>query len=227
MNWQDKGYLLKINKYNENSSVAEFYTENFGKKIGILFGSTSRKIKNYLFIGNKFHINFNSKTDNSIGSFKIEIDKVNTPIYLDHKIKLYCILYSINIIQILSVENQKNIKIYKSLNDLFYLIKNNFNFKNYIFWELEMLKNFGYELNYNDHSNFVKKNGNKLYVSKSKENKIIPNFLVNKDIKEVDNKDLILAFELTSDFINKSILNDNNLSIPKTRHQLSKFLINL
>ena len=27
MNWQDKGYLLSLNKYNENSSIAEFYTE--------------------------------------------------------------------------------------------------------------------------------------------------------------------------------------------------------
>ena len=31
MNWQDKGYLLSLNKYNENSSIAEFFTENNGK----------------------------------------------------------------------------------------------------------------------------------------------------------------------------------------------------
>ncbi len=31
MNWQDKGYLLSLNKYNENSSIAEFYTENNGE----------------------------------------------------------------------------------------------------------------------------------------------------------------------------------------------------
>ena len=57
MNWQDKGYLLSLNKYNENSSIAEFYTENNGKIVGVIFGSTSKKIKNYLLIGNKFHIN--------------------------------------------------------------------------------------------------------------------------------------------------------------------------
>ena len=31
MNWQDKGYLLSKNKYNENSVISEFYTENHGK----------------------------------------------------------------------------------------------------------------------------------------------------------------------------------------------------
>ena len=44
MNWQDKGYLLSLNKYNENSSIAEFFTENNGKIVGIIFGSTSKKI---------------------------------------------------------------------------------------------------------------------------------------------------------------------------------------
>ncbi len=31
MNWQDKGYLLSKNKYNENSVISEFYTEDHGK----------------------------------------------------------------------------------------------------------------------------------------------------------------------------------------------------
>ena len=48
MNWQDKGYLLSKNKYNENSVISEFYTENHGKISGIIFGGTSKKIKNYL-----------------------------------------------------------------------------------------------------------------------------------------------------------------------------------
>ena len=41
---QDIGYLLSINKFNENSSICEFYTENNGKVTGIIFGSTSKKI---------------------------------------------------------------------------------------------------------------------------------------------------------------------------------------
>ena len=48
MKWQDKGYLLSINKYNENSAIADFFTENNGKVSGVIFGATSKKIKNYL-----------------------------------------------------------------------------------------------------------------------------------------------------------------------------------
>ena len=57
MNWQDKGYLLSKNKYNENSVISEFYTENHGKISGIIFGGTSKKNKNDLLLGKKIDIN--------------------------------------------------------------------------------------------------------------------------------------------------------------------------
>ena len=45
MNWQDKGYLLSLNKYNENSSIAEFFTENNGKVVGVILDPHQKKLK--------------------------------------------------------------------------------------------------------------------------------------------------------------------------------------
>ena len=56
MNWDDTGFLLSKNKYNENSLITEIFTKNHGKVSGIIFGGTSKKIKNYLQIGNQLHI---------------------------------------------------------------------------------------------------------------------------------------------------------------------------
>ena len=119
MNWQDKGFLISRNKYNENSIISEFYTENHGKITGTIFGATSKKIKNYLLVGNKFHLNFNSKQENKIGYFKVEIDRFYTPLNLEDKKKLYCIIYAMNILKILTVENQENKKIYLLINNFF------------------------------------------------------------------------------------------------------------
>ena len=44
MQWNDKGYLISKTKYNENSVIAEFFTERHGKCSGIIFGATSKKI---------------------------------------------------------------------------------------------------------------------------------------------------------------------------------------
>ena len=46
MIWDDYGYLVGKSKYNENSLISEIYTENHGKVSGIIFGGTSKKIKN-------------------------------------------------------------------------------------------------------------------------------------------------------------------------------------
>ncbi len=40
MHWDDIGYLIAKNKYNENSIIAEFFTEHHGKCSGIIFGDT-------------------------------------------------------------------------------------------------------------------------------------------------------------------------------------------
>ncbi len=43
MNWDDTGFLLSKNKYNENSLIVEVFTKNHGKTSGIIFGGLSKK----------------------------------------------------------------------------------------------------------------------------------------------------------------------------------------
>ena len=128
MKFEDSGFLLSKNKYNENSIIAEFFTKKNGKVSGIIFGATSNKIKNFLFIGNQFSLQFNSKNQSKAGYFKIEIEKIFTPHFLDDKIKLNCILYSLNLIKILTVENQTNKNIY----DLFFDLYDLFNHEDWL-----------------------------------------------------------------------------------------------
>ena len=111
MNWSDKGFLISKTRYNENSLIAELFTKDKGKISGIIFGGTSKKIKNYLQLGNKLHVNYNSKNENRIGYFKIEILNAYTPLYFDHKQKLSCITSAMNLIKILTAESQSNDKV--------------------------------------------------------------------------------------------------------------------
>ena len=218
MNWQDKGYLISNNKYNENSSIAEFYTENYGKTSGIIFGSSSNKVKNYLLIGNKFHINFNSKNESKIGYFKVEIEKINTPFFFDDEIKLNCIIYAMNLIKLITVENQKNKNIYDNIHNFFIFLNNDEWIKNFIFWELEILKNIGFDINFENYVSTQIVNGNEVYVSNSSFNKkIVPNFLINKKINNIEPNQLILGLNLVGDFLDKTILKPNNINFPISR----------
>tara|TARA_B100000989_G_scaffold181245_1_gene136293 strand:- start:1012 stop:1692 length:681 start_codon:yes stop_codon:yes gene_type:complete len=223
MNWQDKGILLSINKYNENSAIAEFYTKNHGKVAGIIFGATSKKNKNYLILGNKLHINYTNKNENKIGSFHIEILEVNTPYFFESRSKLACIIYSIEIIKLLTPENQNNPKIYELLKHLFNFLNQDSWVRDFIFWELNLFKNLGYEINFKDYVKLKNKDGIDIYVLKNDEYKIIPNFLVN-NTNNINKIDIINAIEIIGDFLSKSILNENNLQIPSSRNELFKLI---
>jgi len=72
MNWNDSGYILSKNKYNENSIIVEIFSKNHGKCSGIIFGGSSKKIKSYLEIGNKLHVNYTYKNQGRIGYFKLK-----------------------------------------------------------------------------------------------------------------------------------------------------------
>ena len=136
MNWSDEGFLISKTRYNENSLIAELFTKDKGKISGIIFGGTSKKIKNYLQIGNKLYVNYNTKNSSRIGYFKIEILQAFTPVYFDHSLKLSCISSAMNLVKILTAEAQSNESIFFLL-DKFFLILNSDNWiKKYVFWEL-------------------------------------------------------------------------------------------
>ena len=220
MTWDDIGFLLSKNKYNENSLIVEIYTKYHGKIPGIIFGGTSKKLKNYLQIGNKIYVNFNSKSENRIGYFKTELDQALSPYYFDDYKKLLCISSAMNLIKILTAESQKNQNIYDLIGNFYNLLNHSNWIKNYIFWELELFKILGYDLNF---ENLVDKKviDNKLqYVSKSLiEKKIVPNFLIDKTQNIEDMSTLLSGFKLVSDYLNKTILKPNNLSQPISRLQ--------
>jgi DNA repair protein RecO (recombination protein O) len=218
MNWIDEGFLISKNRYNENSLIAEFYTKERGKISGIIFGGTSKKIKNYLQIGNKLHINFNSKNENRIGYFKIEIINAYSPLYFDHKQKLSCITSAMYLIKILTAESQSNTKVYELIKGLFYILKNSDWLKKYIFWELELLKLLGYDL---ELESLVKKdiveNETVYYATSSTEKKYVPNFLIEQNLEVNDLKTLLNGLRLVSDYLDKTILKPNNLNYPSSR----------
>ena len=220
MNWDDTGFLVSKNKYNENSLISEIYTQNHGKVSGIIFGGTSKKIKNYLQLGNKVYVNFNSKSENKIGYFKVEIEDALSPKYFDNSQKLSCIISAMHLVKSLTAEFQKNESIYQLIEN-FYILLNEENWiKNYIFWELKVFKVLGYDL---ELINLVDKNlnnGELQYISKSStEKKIIPNFLIDKNKNEEDLIELLKGLKLVGDYLEKSILKPNNLSHPLSRIQ--------
>jgi DNA repair protein RecO (recombination protein O) len=227
MNWDDTGFLLSKNKYNENSLIVEIFTKDHGKISGIIFGGTSKKIKNYLQIGNQLYVNYNSKSENRIGYFKVEIQKVFSPMYFDNPKKLNCVISAMNLVKLLTADSQTNKKIFNLMDNFYNLISNSEWLKNYIFWELDLLKTLGYDLELNKIVNKKIVDEKTLYLAESStEKKLVPNFLIEKNIHVNDLKTLLTGLKLVGDYMDKTILKPNNINFPSSRNQFVNSLKN-
>ena len=221
----DQGFLINKFKYNENSIIADFYTKQSGKTSGIIFGGTSKKIKGYLQIGNYFHLNLNSKNETRVSSIKAEIIKAYTPIYFNNQKKLYSIISAMSLIKNLTPENENNFDIFNLIQNFFNLLEKNNWLKNYINWELKLLKYLGYDLNL---KNIVEKeivnNKEVFYVKSSKQKKTVPNFLVNENIEKLEYLEILRGFTIVSSYMEKNIFTPNNLKVPIQRMEFENLL---
>ena len=218
MIWNDTGYLLSKNKYNENSIIVEIFSENHGKCSGIIFGASSKKIKSYLEIGNKLHLNYTSKNNNKIGYFKPEILHAITPLYFDNRKKLMCIASAMSLIKLVTVEAQKSPNIFYLIDNFFHILSSENWTKNYIFWELELLKLVGFDLELKKIVNEeIVDNQKKYFEQNNIEKKFVPNFLIEVNDEKIDNLNLISGLKLVGDYLDKNILKPNNINYPLTR----------
>ena len=177
MYWQDEGYLLSKNNFDENSIIIETFTANHGKYSGIVYGGSSRKQKRNFQIGNKILLNWRSKNENRTGYFNVELINPVSPFFFDDKKRTACILSASSILKILLPERQTNKKIYDSFENML----NNLKFENwikfYIEWELTLIKELGYEDNLKVNKNTDIKKALIFNKNLFMENFIIPNRL--------------------------------------------------
>tara|TARA_B100001123_G_C15298800_1_gene1020268 strand:+ start:1478 stop:2053 length:576 start_codon:yes stop_codon:yes gene_type:complete len=177
MYWQDEGYLLSKNNFDENSLIIEVFTVYHGKYTGIVYGGSSRKQKKNFQIGNKILVEWKSKNENRSGYFKVELIKPITPLFFDDKKRMTCILSASSILKILLPERQVNTKIYDSFEKMLIQLNSDNWIEIYINWELLLIKELGYETNLKVDLNNSAKNNLKFNRNLLMENFIIPNGL--------------------------------------------------
>ena len=95
--------FLSKRKFRENANIINIFTQKKGKVDGIVYGGTSRKIKNYLQISNKLFVSHTSKSENRIGYFKTELIKPISPLYFSDKERTTALISICTLLNILSL----------------------------------------------------------------------------------------------------------------------------
>ncbi len=128
-----------------------------------------------------------------------------------------------NLIKILTAENEKNIEIYNLLEKLFKIIKLDNWLIEFLYLELNILKSIGYDINFKDYVVDKNVNGQTKYIVDSSQ-KIIPNFLIDKNISPENSKDIYSGFSIVGDFLDKTIIKPNNKNYPSSRNDFVNLL---
>ena len=216
MYWTDEGYLLSKNNFDENSIIIEAFTLHHGKYNGIVYGGSSRKQKRNFQIGNKILLNWKSKGQNKPGYFNIELLEAISPLFFDDKKRSICILAAASFLKILLPERQINKKIYNSFEKMLNNLKLDNWINLYIYWELSLIKQLGFEINLLTANNPIKIN-NKLFT--------IPDLLLKNDIDKNSNNEIRDALIFNKNLLMENLIIPNRLKFPLFRNILESYYI--
>ena len=221
MQWTDEGYLLSKNNFDENSIIIDAFTLNYGKYTGIIYGGSSRKLKKNFQIGNKILFHWKSKNANRSGYFSTELIKPVSPLYFDDKKRSISILSATSILKILLPERQTNKKIYSEFDKMISDFKSDNWIKLYILWELSLIKELGFEID------FIK-NVNNLVKSKSvieinNKNFKIPKIILNHGENNFSNLDIKEALIFNKNLLIENFVHPNKLKLPLFRNILENY----
>ena len=221
MYWKDEGYLLSKTNVDENSIFINTFTLNHGKYAGIVYGGSSRKQKRICQVGNKIVLNYKSKGENKAGYFNVELIEPITPIYFDDKKRSTCILSASSILKLLLPERQENKKIYNSFEKMLQNLKCDNWINLYIEWELLLIKELGYEidfLNINYSKNLID-NAIKINDRFFK----IPKILFERKNKNFSNVGIKEALIFNKSLLMENFILPHRLRLPLSRNILEKY----
>lgn len=72
MDWRDQGILLAVRPHGETSVIAEVFTRDHGRHLGVIRGGTSRKLAPVLQPGAQVDVTWRARLESHMGSFTAE-----------------------------------------------------------------------------------------------------------------------------------------------------------
>ena len=223
MNWEDECYLISKRKFRENANIINVFSKSKGKISGIVYGGSSRKIKNYLQISNKLFVIYNSKNENKLGYFKTELIKPISPLFFDDKKRSTALISLCSILNGLLPESQPNKNIFETFERFINSINLDYWIYLYIFFEISLIKDLGYDTNLDQF--IVEENGpdtEKVKIDTFTYD--VPKFLITKKLPYTLSDRLIKkSLYFTRNIIQNRFYIPNNLPFPKARILLENY----
>ena len=218
MRWQGEGLLLDARRYGETSALINVFAVSLGRRVGLVRGAFSKKNKSIIQPGNQLFLTWNSRIEESLGTFKVELIKSRYHKICEERIglelfNLICVLCSTFLPERLDFDDlyHQTIMWIEGKHSVEEKLRR------YVEWELQLLTSLGFGLDLSkcvvsgskQDLKFVSPKSGCAVSSKSsvgweKKLLVLPDFLVDrKSVKILSIADLENGFKLTEYFMKK------------------------
>lgn len=148
--WQDQGIVLSARPHGENGAVVSLLTEGQGRHAGYVRGAQGSKMRGTLEVGNVVDARWQSRNNDSLGSFTLELSKNHTAHFMQDALKLSALQSACALCDEALPEREAHPGLYHGLNALFETLESEIWAAAYVMWEIAFLKELGFSLNLKD-----------------------------------------------------------------------------
>ena len=238
MRWGDKGLVVSVKKYGENSLILHLFTKDHGIHAGLVKYSTTKKTGYIYELGNILSVEWTGRLEEQLGFYKSELEKSYLYNIINNSLKLDALNSICSMLSMFLPERQVNSKLYKETIEIIkYLNNNDMTWvSRYVQWELLLLSELGYGLDLSQcavtgeienlkyvspkSGRAVSELGAGIWVKKLL---ILPKFLQKFNTNAVDNDELNYGIKLTTFFLNRYVVSIG-LKLPESRDRFTNKL---
>lgn len=84
MNWTDEGIVLSVRAHGETAAVAELFTRQHGRHLGLVYGGRSRRMRPVLQLGNHVDVVWKARLAEQLGHLTLELRRGYAAEVMEH-----------------------------------------------------------------------------------------------------------------------------------------------
>lgn len=144
--WQDQGIVLSVRGHGENGAIVSLLTESQGRHAGYVRGARGSKMRGSLEVGNVVDANWQSRTDDGLGTYSLELSRNTTAHFMQDPVRLAALQSACALCEEALPERERHIGLYHGLQALFDTLESDIWGAAYVMWEIAFLKELGFSL---------------------------------------------------------------------------------
>jgi DNA repair protein RecO (recombination protein O) len=235
MEWRDEGIILAVRGHGETSAIAEVFTAEHGRALGLIRGGRSRQMRPVLQPGNAVHLTWRARLEEHLGHITLEPTAIRAGFIIENALRLSGLASLTALAQVLP-EREPHRKLYEAMRIVLEAIDHDEVWPALLVrWEMGLLDELGFGLDLSKCASTGER-GDLIYVSPKSGKAVsagagapyaarllkLPPFLKGSGTATLD--EVQSGFVLTGYFLERDVLGPRNMMMPQARAMLMQAL---